>query len=122
MEAESAVLEMEQGVDDIRIQDTSGALEFWSPEAKPLNRALSCAKGGCAQDKCLGGNAQADTEALSWAENVDRTSFLRCWLSFYSRDSYPGLLSTCHFQCLKNRFYARVVSRNLILLSVGFPP
>lgn len=53
MEAESEVLEMEQGV-DIRIQGTSGALEFWGPEAKPLNRALSCAKGGCAQDKCLG--------------------------------------------------------------------
>lgn len=48
-----AEAEMEQGGDD-RIQGTSGALEFWGPEAKSLNRAPFCAKGGCAQDKCLG--------------------------------------------------------------------
>lgn len=42
-----AEAEMEQGGDD-RIQGTSGAL------AKSLNRAPFCAKGGCAQDKCLG--------------------------------------------------------------------
>lgn len=41
-----AEAEMEQGGDD-RIQGTSGALES-------LNRAPFCAKGGCAQDKCLG--------------------------------------------------------------------
>lgn len=43
-----AEAEMEQG------GGTSGALEFWGPEAKSLNRAPFCAKGGCAQDKCLG--------------------------------------------------------------------
>lgn len=53
VEAESEVLQMEQVADDIKIQGTSGILEFQDPEARPLNIALSCAKGGCAQNKCL---------------------------------------------------------------------
>lgn len=54
MEAESEVLEMEQGGGDIRVQGTSGALGFWAPEAKSSNRAPSCAEGGYAPDKRLG--------------------------------------------------------------------
>lgn len=54
VEAESEVLGMEQGVDDVRTRGTPGALEFWGPEARPLNIALSCAKSRCAHNKCPG--------------------------------------------------------------------
>lgn len=69
-----------------------------------------------AQETC-----SADTEIPSWAENVDRTNLLRYWLSFYFMDSYPGLLSTCHLEYPKGKFYTRAVSRHPVL-PISKPP